>query len=94
MKMKSVRHKGLKRFIEKNDPKGLLAYKVEKIRDIVTALMVAENFDDLPVLPGWRLHKLTGQRKGLWSISISGNWRITFEIKNDEIHDLNIEDYH
>ncbi len=94
MKIKKVRHRGLKRFIDKNDPKGLSSYKIEKIRDIITALIVAENLKDLPVLPGWRLHKLTGQRKGFWSISISGNWRITFEIQNDEIHDLNMEDYH
>lgn len=84
----------MKQFLEKNDAKGLPAYKVEKIRDIITALMVAENLDDLPTLPGWRLHKLTGQRKGGWSISVSGNWRITFEIQNDDIHDLNMEDYH
>jgi toxin HigB-1 len=89
----------LKRFSGENDPKSLLSYKVEKIRDIITALIVTENLEDLPVLPGWRLHKMTGQRKDLWSISISGNWRITFEIQSDEIqsdeiHDLNMEDYH
>ena len=94
MRIEKIRHKGLKRFIERNDPKDLPADKVEKIRDIVTALMISENLHDLPALPGWRLHKLTGDRKGQWSISVTGNWRITFEISGDEVQDLNLEDYH
>ena len=94
MKIRFIRHKGLKRFLEKNDPKGLPAARVGKIRDIITALMVAENLNDLPALPGWRLHPLKASRKGQWSIALTGNWRITFEVQNDEVHDLNLEDYH
>jgi len=41
VKIRNIRHKGLRRFVEKNDPKGLPASQVEKIRDIITALMVA-----------------------------------------------------
>jgi proteic killer suppression protein len=44
--------------------------------------------------PGWRIHQLTGDRSGTWSISASGNWRITFRISGDEIVDLDLEDYH
>jgi len=94
MQIGKVRHRGLKRFLEKNEARGLPAERVEKIRDILTALMVAENLKDLPKVPGWRLHKLTGDRKGQWSVSVTGNWRITFAIENDEIHELNLEDYH
>ena len=46
------------------------------------------------VPPGWRLHRLRGDRSGAWSISVSGNWRITFELRNDEIWNLDLEDYH
>ncbi len=94
MKINKVRHRGLKRFIEKNNPSGLPSSKVEKVRDIITALVVAENLDDLPAFPGWRLHRLKGDRKGQWSISVTGNWRITFVLEDDTIQDLNLEDYH
>lgn len=94
MRIKSVVHRGLKRFIEKNDSKSLPSAKVDKIRDIITALIVAESMGDLPAFPGWRLHKLKGDRKDQWSISVTGNWRITFEERDDEIYDLKLEDYH
>jgi proteic killer suppression protein len=44
--------------------------------------------------PGWRIHQLTGDRAGTWSISVSGNWRITFRIEDGEISNLDLEDYH
>lgn len=84
----------IKAVIEKNDPSGLPSAKVEKVRDIITTLVVAENLDDLPVFPGWRLHRLEGERKGQWSLSVSGNWRITFVLEDDTIQELNLEDYH
>jgi len=50
--------------------------------------------DNLNGPPGWRIHLLTGDRAKTWSISASGNWRITFEIEGGEISDLDLEDYH
>nr|WP_294507484.1 type II toxin-antitoxin system RelE/ParE family toxin [uncultured Rhodopila sp.] len=44
--------------------------------------------------PGWRIHQLRGDRAGTWSISVSGNWRITFGIEAGEITDLNLENHH
>jgi proteic killer suppression protein len=44
--------------------------------------------------PGWRVHQLKGDRAGAWSISVSGNWRITFDIEQGEVCNLNLEDYH
>ena len=44
--------------------------------------------------PGWRVHQLTGDRAGTWSVSVSGNWRITFSVAGDEVYDLDLEDYH
>jgi toxin HigB-1 len=40
------------------------------------------------------MHQLTGDRAGTWSISVSGNWRITFNLDADTVTDLNLEDYH
>jgi len=50
--------------------------------------------DDVQGPPGWRIHPLTGDRAGTWSMSVSGNRRITFPFENGEIRDLNLEDYH
>ena len=44
--------------------------------------------------PGWRIHQLAGDRTGTWSISVTGNWRLTFDLEHGEIHNLNLEDYH
>ena len=68
-----------------------LAARVENVLNILVA---AETFDGMRGPPGWRMHQLSGERAGTWSISVSGNWRITFRIVDDEIHDLNLEDYH
>ncbi len=45
-------------------------------------------------LPGYGLHKLTGDRKDAWSIMVSGNWRITFRFESGHAYDVNLEDYH
>ncbi|MBK8907060.1 MAG: type II toxin-antitoxin system RelE/ParE family toxin [Rhodospirillales bacterium] len=44
--------------------------------------------------PGWRIHQLSDDRAGTWTISVSGNWRITFALDDDAIYNLDLEDYH
>jgi proteic killer suppression protein len=44
--------------------------------------------------PGWRAHRLSGRRGDEWSVSVSGNWRITFVESDGFIDNLNLEDYH
>ena len=94
MKIRSVRHRGLKRFIEDNDNRGIRPDLVSRTRNILAALIAAQNMDGVQGPPGWRIHQLTGDRTGTWSLSVSGNWRITFEIEDDEVKNLNLEDYH
>ena len=69
---------------------------VDRVRKILTALMLVENMDRFRTgtAPRWRVHQLSGDRKGEWSISVSGNWRITFEEEDGHIDHLNLEDYH
>ena len=50
--------------------------------------------DEVSGPPGWRIHRLTGDRAGTWSISVSGNWPITFDLDGDSIENLDLEDYH
>ena len=94
MLIRSIAHRGLRRFIEDSDPRGLRRDLVERIRNVVAALVIADTMAGVEGPPGWRIHRLTGDRAGTWSISVSGNWRITFEISNGEITNLDLEDYH
>ena len=59
----------------------------------LVALDTATIIEDMDI-PGFKLHPLKGNRKGLWSISVSGNWRITFEYKDGNAFIVNYEDYH
>lgn len=96
MKIRSVAHKGLRRFILKDDPSGLPAASIEKIRNMVSFLQDMGSEEELLAIPVWRPHRLTGDRKGTWSLAVSRNWRLTFRIDEDarEIEALDFEDYH
>lgn len=94
MRIRSVRHKGLLRFIEEDDAKGIRRDLVTRTRRILTALVSAESVERLAGPPGWRIHQLTGDRAGTWSLAVSGNWRITFDLVDGEICNLDLEDYH
>jgi proteic killer suppression protein len=77
-----------------NDTKGFPQDMVDRIRNILTVLISANDMNDVNGPPGWNIHPLSGNRSGTWSISVTGNWRITFSILNNEIYNLNLEDYH
>jgi proteic killer suppression protein len=94
MRIRSVQHKGLAKLIEANDGRGIKPELLNRIRNILAVLIVANDMGEVMGPPGWRIHQLTGNRAGTWSISASGNWRITFRIDDTEIVDLNLEDYH
>lgn len=96
MKIRNVVHKGLRRFIERNDSSGLPAASVEKVRNIMSFLQDMDEADEVRSIPNWKAHQLTGSRKGIWSLTVTRNWRITFKIDavEREIVDLNYEDYH
>jgi toxin HigB-1 len=94
MRLRSVQNKGLKRFVEDDDSRGFRPDLVKRVRAILTVLMSAQDMDGVQGPPGWRVHQLTGNRAGVWSISASGNWRITFTIEEGEICNLDLEDYH
>ena len=91
--IKSFRHKGLRRFFETGSTAGIQAAHAQKIRLQLTALETASTIEDMAV-PGFHLHPLKGSRKGQWSITVSGNWRITFEFRDGNAYLLDYEDYH
>ena len=96
MKIRNVIHKGLRRFIEDDNAAGLQPAVVEKVRRIVSFLQDMEVEDSLRTVPSWKAHQLTGTRKGVWSLFVTKNWRMTFRIDEREIEiiDLDYEDYH
>lgn len=91
--IKTFKHKGIKLFFEKGDCSGIQANHRNKLRLQLAALDTAQVIEDLN-LPGYRLHKLKGDRKNSWSIIVNGNWRLTFEFYNGDAYIVNYEDYH
>jgi proteic killer suppression protein len=96
MKIRNVIHKGLRRLIEHGDGSALPAAVVPKIVRIVSFLQDMTQEDELLQVPTWRAHRMTGDRRGAWSLSVTRNWRITFRIDEYEIEivDLDYQDYH
>ena len=91
--IKSFKHKGLKLFFETGRKTGIQAGHAKKLRMQLTAVDTAHTIDDVN-LPGFKLHQLSGNRLGVWSISVNANWRITFEFRDGHAYILNYEDYH
>lgn len=91
--IKSFKHKGLKKYFETGSTSGIQAKHQLKLRMQLAAIDTAQEIDDIN-LPGFKLHPLKGNRDGVWSITVNGNWRITFEFIDGNAYILNYEDYH
>lgn len=91
--VRSIRHKGLRRLYENDDPRGVVAEHTEKLRDILARLDAAERVQDMN-LPGLRLHALKGELKGTWAVTVRANWRVTFRFLDGEVRDVDYVDYH
>lgn len=92
----SARHRGLRRLIENNDSRGIGTELAGRVRNILAVLVLAEDIPDFlaSAPPGWRVHQLGGGRKDTWSVSVSGNWRLTFDEQDGRLSRLDLEDYH
>lgn len=89
----SFRHKGLKEFFEIGSKRGIspgLAARIARRLDVLNA---AQRLTDLDA-HGFDLHRLKGDRQDEWSISVSGNWRITFRFEKGDVFEISLEDYH
>jgi proteic killer suppression protein len=91
--IKSIVHKGLKRFFLKSDTSGIDAKQAGRIERILDRLDAVARPEDMN-LPGFGFHGLRGDRKGVYAVSVSGNWRITFRFDNGDAIEVNLEDYH
>ena len=91
--IKSFKHKGLKLFFESGSTRGIQAKHAEKLGFILFALDSAEKVQDMS-LAAFRLHRLSGKRANIWSVWVSGNWRVTFKFTQGDAEIVNYEDYH
>lgn len=91
--IRSVGHKGLKRFIEDDDRRGLPAEMVPRIRNILTALDNALTVEQMD-LPAYRLHALRGDLRGFYAVTVRANWRIIFRFEDGDAFDVDFVDYH
>lgn len=91
--IKSFKHKGLERFYRTGSTAGIQPSHKNKLRLILSNLEQAWSADDMD-LPGLNLHPLKGDRKGIWSVTVNGNWRVTFRFNGHDAEVVNYEDYH
>ena len=75
------------------DPSRVSPALRDRLENVLAVLDAAGTATDLD-LPGYRLHALKGDLKGLWSVTISGNWRITFRVAYGNVFDVDLTDYH
>ena len=88
--IRGSRHKGLAKFFETGSQAGI---QPQRLRLILGRLSAATAPQDL-ALPGLNLHELTGNRKGTWAVSVSGNWRVTFKFTGKDADAVDYADYH
>jgi proteic killer suppression protein len=91
--IRSIRHKGLRRLYEDDDPRGVNSEHAKKLRDILARLDAAGGVSDLN-LPGFRLHPLKGELEGFWAVTVRANWRLVFRFTDGEALDVDYVDYH
>lgn len=94
MVIRTVRHRGILRLIADDDVRELRPDLARRLRNILAVLIAAGDMNGVAGPPGWRIHQLKGGRAGTWSISVSGNWRLTFDLEQGEIRNLDLEDCH
>jgi len=89
----SFKHKGLRQLFEDDNAKGVNAEHVRKLRQIPAALHAAESIEGLR-LPTFNLHRLKGDLKGFWAVTVRANWRVIFMFEGGRASDIDLVDYH
>ena len=91
--IKTFKHKGLRNLFENDNRKGIDPQHAEKLLDLLDRLESSVQVEDMK-FPGSGFHALKGDRKGEYSVTVSGNWRLTFTFQDGDAYDVNYEDYH
>ena len=91
--IKTFRHKGLQAFFETGSKAGIQPHHAGKLRALLTTLDSAKHVDDMSA-PSWKLRPLTGDLSGHYSVTVNGNWRLTFTFKGEDAELVDYLDYH
>lgn len=91
--IKSFVHKGLEEFFLTRSTRGIQVKHAERLDFLLDRLDRAQTVQDMEY-PGSGLHRLKGDKKNLWSVRVSGNWRVTFRFESGDAHVVNYQDYH
>lgn len=91
--IKSFRHKGVEQFFKTGTKAGVQAKHATRLRNQLFALDNAKRPQDMNA-PGWRLHPLHGDLQSHWSVTVSGNWRLTFMFEGEDAVLVDYQDYH
>ena len=91
--IKTFKHKGLKEFFESGSKAGIRPDHASKLSRQLLRLDIANSPADMN-LPGWKLHPLVGELAGHYSITVNGNWRLTFVFDGDDAILVDYQDYH
>jgi proteic killer suppression protein len=95
VEIESIRHKALRNFAETGRAKGLPGALVVRLRKMLAYLAAIETEDELRAPPNYGAHQLVGDRGGDWSLTVTKNWRMTFQVGDaGAIEDMDLEDYH
>ena len=94
VEIESIRHKGLRRFFETGNAKGLVG-DAGRLRKMLAFIDASGSLEELMLPPNFGLHELTGDRKGQWAMTVTRNWRMTFALNEEgALIDMDLEDYH
>jgi len=91
--IRGFKHKGLERFFRRGDYRGIPAPSGARIERMLDRLDAAMRPDDMNP-PGYRFHRLRGDRAGTYAVTVTGNWRITFAFEGEDATGIDLEDYH
>ena len=91
--IQSFKHKGLEPFFKNGRKSGIQASHAKRLKLILGRLNASTSPEDMN-LPGLYLHQLSGARSEIWSVRVSGNWRVTFRFNGEHAELVNYEDYH
>jgi len=91
--IRSFKHGGLKRLYERGDRSGIRPDLLDIVEDILARLDKADILQAMN-LPGYRMHSLKGDLKGLWAVTVRANWRIIFRFEGNDAFDVELIDYH
>jgi toxin HigB-1 len=91
--IRGFRHRGLRRLFEQGESKGIRPDQREKVENILAVLNRARRPEEMN-LPGFRLHRLKGDLKDFWSVTVRANWRVIFRFEQGDAYDVDLIDYH